>query len=354
MHYLSSYSFLDRSAVMLWSEHGGCHNPWRLCTVTQIEELKILMRMFPIWATGITFFTVCAQNSSMFIEQGMVLNNQVGPFKIPPATLSSLDVISIVVWVPIYERFIVPIARRLTGKERGFSELQRMGIGLFVSTIAVAVAALVEIKRLENARSEDLIYQKVPVPMSILWQAPQYLLIGVGEVFTSIGQAEFFTTSLQIPWEVCAPLSPSSPCLSEAISARSYWHWCLILQRKGVRPGGSQTTWMKAILIDSSGSSVASALWIFLLSFILHSNTSARRLLHFNSCRLSCFFSFPPLPCFVQKKLFAYLSLQCIDEKKRKLQCTVSSVLCSVALHPLWYLDTISYLDSWNFTFSFC
>ncbi|CAM0872171.1 unnamed protein product [Alopecurus aequalis] len=192
LEHSSEFSFLDKSAVVLWSEHGGCHNPWRLCTVTQIEELKILMRMFPIWATGIVFFTVCAQNSSMFIEQGMVLNNQVGSFKIPPATLSSLDVISIVVWVPIYERFIVPIARRLTGKERGFSELQRMEIGLFVSTIAVAVAALVEIKRLENARSEDMIHQKVPVPMSILWQAPQYLLIGVGEVFTSIGQAEFF------------------------------------------------------------------------------------------------------------------------------------------------------------------
>uniref|UniRef100_A0ACD5XDU4 Uncharacterized protein n=3 Tax=Avena sativa TaxID=4498 RepID=A0ACD5XDU4_AVESA len=188
----SEFSFLDKSAVIIQTERDGCHNPWRLCTVTQIEELKILMRMFPIWATGILFFTVCAQNSSMFIEQGMVLNNQVGSFKIPPATLSSLDVISIVVWVPIYERFIVPIARRLTGRERGFSELQRMGIGLFVSTIAVAVAALVEIKRLESARSEDLIHQKVPVPMSILWQAPQYLLIGVGEVFTSIGQAEFF------------------------------------------------------------------------------------------------------------------------------------------------------------------
>jgi peptide/histidine transporter 3/4 len=185
-------SFLDKAAVILWNERDGSHDPWRLCTITQIEELKILLRMFPIWATGIVFFTVCAQNSSMFIEQGMTLNNRIGSFKIPPATLSSLDVISVVVWVPIYERLVVPIARRFTGKERGFSELQRMGIGLFVSTIAVAVAALVEIKRLQVARAEDLVHQKVPVPMSILWQAPQYLLVGVGEVFTSIGQAEFF------------------------------------------------------------------------------------------------------------------------------------------------------------------
>jgi len=192
LEHSSEFSFLDKAAVILWNEHGGSNDPWRLCTVTQIEELKILLRMFPIWATGIVFFTVCAQNSSMFIEQGMALNNRIGSFKIPPATLSSLDVISVVVWVPIYERLVVPIARRFTGKERGFSELQRMGIGLFVSTIAVAVAALVEIKRLQVARAEDLVHQKVPVPMSILWQAPQYLLVGVGEVFTSIGQAEFF------------------------------------------------------------------------------------------------------------------------------------------------------------------
>ncbi|TKV97229.1 hypothetical protein SEVIR_9G480700v4 [Setaria viridis] len=152
LEHSSEFSFLDKAAVILWNERDGYHDPWRLCTVTQVEELKILLRMFPIWATGIVFFTVCAQNSSMFIEQ----------------------------------------ARRFTGKERGFSELQRMGIGLFVSTIAVAVAALVEIKRLQVARAEGMVHQKVPVPMSILWQAPQYLLVGVGEVFTSIGQAEFF------------------------------------------------------------------------------------------------------------------------------------------------------------------
>jgi solute carrier family 15 (peptide/histidine transporter), member 3/4 len=103
-----------------------------------------------------------------------------------------LDVISIVVWVPIYEKLVVPMARRFTGRERGFSELQRMGVGLFVSTTAVAVAALVETRRLQIARAEDLTHQKVPVPMGVLWQAPQYLLVGVGEVFTSIGQAEFF------------------------------------------------------------------------------------------------------------------------------------------------------------------
>lgn len=44
-----------------------------LCTVTQVEELKILLRMFPIWASGIVFAAVYAQVSTMFLEQGMTL-----------------------------------------------------------------------------------------------------------------------------------------------------------------------------------------------------------------------------------------------------------------------------------------
>ncbi|KAF2938222.1 hypothetical protein DAI22_03g102300 [Oryza sativa Japonica Group] len=57
LEHSSEFSFLDKAAVILSNERGGSHDPWRLCTITQVEELKILMRMFPIWATGIVFFT---------------------------------------------------------------------------------------------------------------------------------------------------------------------------------------------------------------------------------------------------------------------------------------------------------
>lgn len=186
--------FLDRAAVIssadLKSE--SFTDPWKLCTVTQVEELKILIRMFPIWATTIIFSAVYAQNSSMFIEQGMVLDKRIGSFNIPPASLSTFDVISVIIWVPLYDRILVPIARKFTGREKGFSELQRMGIGLVLSILAMVSAALVELKRLEIARSEGLIHEKAAVPMSILWQIPQYFLVGAAEVFTCIGQAEFF------------------------------------------------------------------------------------------------------------------------------------------------------------------
>jgi peptide/histidine transporter 3/4 len=163
-----------------------------LCTVTQVEELKILVRMFPVFATTIIFNAVYAQNSSMFIEQGMVLDKQVGSFKVPPASLSTFDVISVIIWVPLYDCVVIPIARKFTGREKGFSELQRIGIGLVLSIVAMVSAALVEMKRLEIAMSEGLTHEKVAVPMSILWQIPQYFFVGAAEVFTNIGQLEFF------------------------------------------------------------------------------------------------------------------------------------------------------------------
>ncbi|KAJ4762090.1 Protein NRT1/ PTR FAMILY 8.5 [Rhynchospora pubera] len=186
--------FLDKAATITEAEKKeiSLYNPWRLITVTQVEELKILVRMFPIWATTIVFSAVYAQMSTMFVEQGTVLDTTVGSFTIPPASLSTFDVVSVIVWVPIYDSILVPLVRSFTGKERGFSELQRMGIGLVISILAMVAAACLEIWRLAIAKQEGLIDQPVAVPLSILWQIPQYFLIGAAEVFTFIGQLEFF------------------------------------------------------------------------------------------------------------------------------------------------------------------
>ncbi|XP_011029471.1 PREDICTED: protein NRT1/ PTR FAMILY 8.3-like [Populus euphratica] len=185
---------LDKAAIMSEAEINGgdFSDPWRLCTVTQVEELKILIRMFPIWATGIVFSAVHAQMSTIFVEQGMLMDKTIGSFNIPPASMITIDVISVIFWVPIYDRIIVPIARKFTGRERGFSELQRMGIGLFISMLSMTAAALLEIKRLQLVKELGLVGDAAAVPLSILWQIPQYMLIGTAEIFTSIGQLEFF------------------------------------------------------------------------------------------------------------------------------------------------------------------
>jgi solute carrier family 15 (peptide/histidine transporter), member 3/4 len=191
------YRCLDKAAIVTPSDihlsgFTTNPNPWRLCTVTQVEELKILVRMLPMWATSIVYFVVYSQCSSVFIEQGMVLDKQIGCFSIPPASLSTFDVISVLAWIPIYDKILIPAARRFTGKERGFTQLQRMGIGLLLSIISMISATLVEIKQLEIAHELNLLHEKCKIPMSILWQIPQYSLVGASEVFNYVGLIEFF------------------------------------------------------------------------------------------------------------------------------------------------------------------
>ncbi|XP_068662122.1 protein NRT1/ PTR FAMILY 8.3-like [Aristolochia californica] len=213
---------LDKAATLtdLDAKNEEFSNPWRLCTVTQVEELKILIRMFPVWATTIVFSAVYAQMSTMFVEQGTVMDTKVGSFTIPPASLSTFDTVSVIVWVPIYDRILVPIARKYTKKERGFSELQRMGIGLFVSMLSMAAAAIVEIRRLQIAKEYNLIHEKVAVPVSIFWQVPQYFLVGAAEVFTFIGQLEFFyDQSPDAMRSLCSALSLLTTALGNYLSS---------------------------------------------------------------------------------------------------------------------------------------
>ncbi|KAG5554109.1 hypothetical protein RHGRI_011849 [Rhododendron griersonianum] len=213
---------LDKAAVISDAENktGDFSNPWRLCTVTQVEELKILIRMFPIWATGIVFAAVYAQMSTLFVEQGMMMDTTIGSFSVPAASLSTFDVISVIFWVPVYDSVLVPIARKFTGKGRGFSELQRMGVGLFISILCMSAAALLEMKRLSVAKAVGLVHEDVPVPLSILWQIPQYFLLGAAEVFTFIGQLEFFyDQSPDAMRSLCSALSLLTTSLGNYLSS---------------------------------------------------------------------------------------------------------------------------------------
>lgn len=56
-------------------------------------------------------------------------------------------------------------------------------------SVAMAAAAVIEVKRQEACHGGSA---SNPDNLSIFWQAPQYAIVGLSEVFTSIGQMEFF------------------------------------------------------------------------------------------------------------------------------------------------------------------
>ncbi|XP_021748084.1 protein NRT1/ PTR FAMILY 5.10-like [Chenopodium quinoa] len=174
----------------------------RSCSKSEVEEAKAVRRLFPIWATTLVFAIVFSQAATFFTKQGITLDRSLGSnIAIPAAALQSFSGICIIVFIPIYDRALVPIARKLTRKPAGISLLQRIGIGLFISIFTMLVAAVTEKKRLEIASQHGLIdLPKVTIPMSIWWMLPQYALFGISEAFTLVGLQEFFYD--QVPNEL--------------------------------------------------------------------------------------------------------------------------------------------------------
>ncbi|KAG6435665.1 hypothetical protein SASPL_100540 [Salvia splendens] len=191
------FKFLDRAAVMTESEEiflnkGQTPNPWHLCTVTQVQEVKCVLRLLPIWFCTIVASVVFVQVLSLFVEQGASMNTAINSFHVPPASMTSFDIISTSTFIICYERLLVPLYTRLTKRKlKTPSELQRMGIGMVISIVAMIIAGLVEQWRLKYADEGET------SSLSIFWQIPQYVLVGVSEAFIYVAQWEFFAS--QIP-----------------------------------------------------------------------------------------------------------------------------------------------------------
>nr|XP_043611694.1 protein NRT1/ PTR FAMILY 6.3-like [Erigeron canadensis] len=192
------FRFLDKAAIKDSSERSFesmvMVDKWRLSTLTDVEEVKLVIRMLPIWATSILFWTVYAQMTTFSVSQATTMNRHIGKsFQIPAASLTVFFVGSILLTVPIYDRIIAPIAKRFLKHPQGVSPLQRVGVGLVLSIFAMVAAALTEIKRLNVARSHGLVdNSSAVVPLSVFWLIPQFLLVGSGEAFTYMGQLDFF------------------------------------------------------------------------------------------------------------------------------------------------------------------
>ena len=166
----------------------------KVCSVSDVEEAKSVLRLFPIWASCLVFAILIAQPPTFFTKQGVTMDRSFGSgFKVPAASLQCFISFSILLFVPIYDRILVPIARVLTRKPSGITMLQRIGTGMFLSIIAMVFAALVEVQRLKTAEQYGLVdMPNATIPMAVWWLIPQYVIFGVAQVFTMVGLQEFF------------------------------------------------------------------------------------------------------------------------------------------------------------------
>ncbi|XP_016459972.2 protein NRT1/ PTR FAMILY 7.3-like [Nicotiana tabacum] len=190
MLHTQGFKFLDKAALITSNEKQSNRNPWRLCPISQVEEVKCILRLLPIWLCTIIYSVVFTQMASIFVEQGDAMKSTIGKFRIPAASMSSFDIVSVAVVIFLYRRVLDPFVKKIKkhkGEAVGITQRQRMGIGLVIAVMAMLSAGIVECYRLKYASKDQ-----GSSSLSILWQIPQYSLIGASEVFMYVGQLEFF------------------------------------------------------------------------------------------------------------------------------------------------------------------
>ncbi|KAL8153386.1 hypothetical protein V2J09_011146 [Rumex salicifolius] len=191
------FRFLDKAMVIDEEDaRSETKDPWRLCTLKQVEEVKQVLRLLPIWITCFPYSIVYAQLFTFFTKQANSMEAPVGPtnLKLPtpyiPLFLSTTLMLGLIV---LYDRAFVPFARSLTGHPTGITILQRIGTGQFLSMAVMIVSALVEGKRVNVARAHGLLDNpKATVPLSVWWLLPQYMVLTMAEVFAVVGMQELF------------------------------------------------------------------------------------------------------------------------------------------------------------------
>ncbi|XP_023531985.1 protein NRT1/ PTR FAMILY 4.6-like isoform X1 [Cucurbita pepo subsp. pepo] len=225
--------FLNRAAM------NNPDHPELKCTLKQVEEAKVVLKIFPIFASTVMLNCCLAQLSTFSVQQAATMNTKLGSLKVPPASLPVFPVVFIMILAPTYNHAIVPIARKLTKSEMGITHLQRIGTGLVLSIVAMAVAALVETKRKNVALKTHMLDSSEPLPISFLWVALQYLFLGSADLFSLAGMMEFFFTE--------APMSMRS--LATALSWASlamgyYFSSVLVSVINGVTKACRLTPWL--------------------------------------------------------------------------------------------------------------
>ncbi|KAL5232372.1 hypothetical protein ABZP36_031148 [Zizania latifolia] len=193
-----SMEFLNKAAVKPagdGSAYAAAAWPrWTLCTVTQVEETKQIVKLVPLLATMVVPCTLVAQAGTLFVKQGVTLDRRIGAFHVPPASLGAFVTISMLVCIVMYDRLLVPAVRRRTKNPRGITLLQRIGAGLLLQIVTMVITAAVEGWRLRFARRHNLVATGGVghLPLTIFILLPQFVLMGVADAFLVVGQIEFF------------------------------------------------------------------------------------------------------------------------------------------------------------------
>ena len=202
MGLLKILRFLNKACVITnpegaLTENRKASNPWSLCTVDQVEELKRVIKIVPIWSTGVMVSVTMSQGSFAVLQASTLDRHITTKFEIPAGSFSAFMILTVIIWIALYDRVIIPFASKIKGNPIGLSLTQKMGIGILFSSASMAAFAILEGVRRKNAIREGFADNpKAVLNISAVWLLPYHVFGGLAEAFNAIGQNEFYYAEL--------------------------------------------------------------------------------------------------------------------------------------------------------------
>ncbi|KAI4326645.1 hypothetical protein MLD38_031935 [Melastoma candidum] len=192
------FKCLDKAAQIVKEDEldsrGLVKDSWVLCSVQQVERLKCLLSLVPVWVSGIGCFLAMDQQNTFGILQLIQMNKSVGKhFEIPPGWMALTSMLTLSAWILIYEQVYIPQAKKFSKRKSGRLTIKRrIEIGIMMSILCMIVAGSIETKRRKSALQNGS-YES---PLHVILLLPQFMLSGMIEAFALVAILEFLTTTL--------------------------------------------------------------------------------------------------------------------------------------------------------------
>ncbi|XP_058006631.1 protein NRT1/ PTR FAMILY 5.6-like [Hevea brasiliensis] len=166
------FRFLDKAAIPETSNPDQERQQGRLCTKEEVNRMKKLLALLPMWTSLLVYALAKATGSTFFIEQSDGFDPiEFFGLTLPINAFSTLA--SLVSFIVSYLfSALIPKRWKENKEKHELVTLWRFGLGMVYSILCCVTAS-----KVDEVRRWNYIHKKIK--MSMLWLFPQFTLLGV-------------------------------------------------------------------------------------------------------------------------------------------------------------------------------